>query len=246
MNTKDVLGIPIFDGTIEDLIKIIIKEKPQETRCVSFSGAHGLVEAQIDNSFKAVLKSFYLNLADGMPLVWVSKLKGAKKITRSFGPFFFRECMKRTSNYDIKHFFCGGQEGVAESLKKAARVKFNNSNVIGTFTPPFKNVEEFDYQQIAKNINKHNPDVIWIGLSTPKQEKFALNLSTHVKASYIFSVGAAFDYFTNPNLKFAPRWMQRMGLEWFFRLLQEPRRLFKRYVKIVPLFIIYNFKRILK
>lgn len=246
MDTKDVLGIPIFDGTLDDLINIVIEEKSKETRCVSFSGAHGLVEAEIDNSFRAVLKSFYLNLADGMPLVWVSKLKGAKKITRSFGPFFFRECIKHTSEHNIKHFFCGGQDGVAESLKKVAEAKFNNTKIIGTFTPPFKKAEEFDYEQIAKSINELNPDIIWIGLSTPKQEKFALNLSNHVKASYIFSVGAAFDYFTNPNLKFAPRWMQRMGLEWFFRLLQEPKRLFKRYLKIVPLFIIYNFKRILK
>lgn len=246
MNTNDVLGVPIFDGTIEDLIDIIIREKPQETRCISFSGAHGLVESESDNSFKAVLKSFYLNLADGMPLVWVSKLKGAKKIMRSFGPFFFRECIMRTSDCQIKHFFCGGQEGVAESLKKVAEIKFNNTNVIATFTPPFKKVEEFDYEQIAKSINKHNPDVIWIGLSTPKQEKFALRLRTHVNASYIFTVGAAFDYFTNPKLKFAPIWIQNIGFEWLFRLIQEPKRLTKRYIKIVPLFIFYNIREIFK
>lgn len=243
MNTKEVLGVPIFDGNIDDLINIIFKDKPQQTRCVSFSGAHGLVESELDKSYKDVLKSFYLNLADGMPLVWISKIKGAKKIERSFGPFFFRECMQRTSTHEIKHFFCGGQKGVAQELKKASEEKFINFNVVGTFTPPFKKVEEFDYEQIAEDINRCNPDIIWIGLSTPKQEKFALSLSNYVRASYIFSVGAAFDYFTDPKLKFAPRWIQHMGFEWFFRLLQEPNRLFKRYIKIVPLFILYNFKR---
>lgn len=133
--------------------------------------------------------------------------------------------------------------GVAEKLKEAVGEKFNNRHVSGTYFPPFLPVEDYDYPAIAKIINEAKADIVWIGLSTPKQEKFAWHLANHTDVCYIISVGAAFDFHTD-RLRQAPHFLQRAGLEWFFRLILEPKRLFRRYFEIVPLFIFYNMREV--
>jgi len=136
---------------------------------------------------------------------------------------------------EVAHFFCGGKPGVAEELKQAAAFKFGNKRVSGTYCPPFSPMQEKDWSNLVAKINESSAQIIWIGLSTPKQEKFAYELAKRVRARYIITVGAAFDFHTG-RLAQAPRWIQRSGLEWFYRLCKEPRRLWKRYIEIVPKF----------
>jgi N-acetylglucosaminyldiphosphoundecaprenol N-acetyl-beta-D-mannosaminyltransferase len=246
--TVEVLEVKLFAGSLDHACAIVTDtigaSINRTNRCISATGAHGIIYAKKNNSFKAVLDSFYLNLPDGMPGVWVGRLKGARKMRRCYGPDFFQNLMIKTASLPIKHFLCGGKPGVAEELKMNCLLKFSNSNVVGTYSPPFRPFLDEDFRQLADRINEFKPDIIWIGLSTPKQESFASNLSKYSNSHFVITVGAAFDFHTN-KVKQAPRWVQQVGMEWLFRLLMEPKRLYKRYLEIVPLFIYYNFKEII-
>jgi N-acetylglucosaminyldiphosphoundecaprenol N-acetyl-beta-D-mannosaminyltransferase len=236
-------GVHIYEASLQRAIPTIVDQlisrhnKVGQTCCISATGAHGLVEAQKDSFFNVILQEFYWNLPDGMPLVWWGRLKGYSQMDRCYGPDFFAGLMQATSSMEVAHFFCGGKPSVADELKNAAVIKWGNKNVVGTYSPPFSPMQESDWAELISRVKESNAQVVWIGLSTPKQEKFAFELSRRVKIKFIITVGAAFDFHTG-RLTQAPKWVQRAGLEWFFRLIKEPRRLWKRYIEIVPKFAI--------
>ncbi len=235
-------NIPLHNYSFRDAVKKIITKASGDERencCVSLTGAHGLVYARKHPEFEELLHSFYLNLPDGMPGVWLGRMKGARLMQRCYGPNIFAAIMKASSTRNIKHFLCGGKEGVAEKLKVACAKKFNNTNITGTYCPPFLGIDEYDYEMIAEKINRSGADIVWIGISTPKQEQFAWRLSHYTNTHFLITVGAAFDFHTG-SVPQAPGLMQQLGLEWFFRLMMEPRRLAKRYMEIVPLFMYYS------
>lgn len=239
----EILGVQIYNYDIptivRDIKKICTGGYPRANRCISATGAHGMITARKNKDFTNILNGFYANLPDGMPGVWVGKLKGEKAMKRCYGPDFFAETMKATADSPVKHFLCGGRQGVAEELKISCRERFGNHGITGTYTPPFMEAEEYDYNHISGLIKESGADFVWVGISTPKQEKFANYLAQHTDVHFIATVGAAFDFHTG-NLKQAPRWMQNFGLEWLFRLLAEPRRLYRRYFEIVPKFLILS------
>jgi N-acetylglucosaminyldiphosphoundecaprenol N-acetyl-beta-D-mannosaminyltransferase len=235
--------IHIYEANSQEAIQTIVKQLSDDasivdqTQCISATGAHGLVEAYKEVAFKIILQQFYWNLPDGMPLVWWGRLKGYSQMDRCYGPNFFAGVMQATSEIEVAHFFCGGKPRVAEELKSAAELKWGNKNVAGIYSPPFSPMQEVDWAELVSKVNESKAQVVWIGLSTPKQEKFAFELSKRVMVKFIITVGAAFDFHTG-RLAQAPKWIQRAGLEWFFRLLKEPRRLWRRYMEIVPKFAI--------
>lgn len=244
----NVLEIPLWTSDIGSARDIIIQQvllnSVQNLR-VSATGAHGMVYAYKNKSFKECLQNFYINLPDGMPGVWIGRLKGAKNMRRCYGPDFFKEVMIQTSTNGIRHFFCGGKEGVSDELKVECERKFNNFNVVGTYCPPFREMLENEWHELGVQINQSSADIVWIGLSTPKQEQFATKLSNYCRTKFIITVGAAFDFHTG-KVKQAPAYLQKMGLEWLFRLIMEPKRLWRRYIEIVPMFIFYNLKEFSK
>ncbi len=239
----NVLEIPFYDQNLDAAISETIaacgEEYLPQNLCISASGAHGLVEAHKDELFKKILQQYWRNLPDGMPIVWIGKLKGAKNIQRCYGPDFFKGMIIATAHKPIKHFFCGGKEGVADMLKDNCAKRFGNSQVVGTFCPPFRTMSNAELQELANTITQSQANIVWIGMSCPKQEQFAFRLAKFTQTHFIVAVGAAFDFHTD-RVKQAPHWMRNAGLEWFFRLLMEPQRLFKRYVEIVPYFILLN------
>ena len=239
-----VLGIDLYDNTffssVSELIEICLHDG-KKNRCVSATGAHGLVVSQKDRGFRDILDNFYWNLPDGMPAVWVMKMKGAKQSERCYGPDFFKNVISETSGSGIIHYFVGGKEGVAEKLKLACADKFENKNIVGIFSPPFREMTDDEIRCLADEINLKNTDIVWVGLSTPKQEVLAKRLSGYLKVHFIITVGAAFDYHTG-LISRPSKFIQRIGMEWFFRLCQDPKRLFWRYLRVVPLFIQYNLK----
>lgn len=241
-----VLNIPLHSGSMDSAVNEIIaicETDLKASRPVSATGAHGLITAAKDQGFAAILRGFYLNLPDGMPTVWVGRLKGFSMMQRCYGPDVFAEVMRRTAGTSLRHFLCGGKEGVAEKLKEVCAHTFQNYGCVGTFCPPFRTLSAAEMYDLARTINCSHADIVWIGLSTPKQEIFARELATRVNVHFIITVGAAFDFHIGA-VRQAPRFIQRAGMEWLFRLMMEPRRLYKRYMEIVPLFILYNIKEL--
>jgi N-acetylglucosaminyldiphosphoundecaprenol N-acetyl-beta-D-mannosaminyltransferase len=243
----NVLEVPLYDQDIPSAVEEVLLHVHSSQHCnycISATGAHGLVEASDNPMFKQVLRNFFMNLPDGMPSVWIGRLKGASGMHRCYGPDFFAALMKATAGLTVKHFFCGGKEGVADELRIKCFEKFSNRQVVDTYCPPFRSLTDKEMESLGQRITDSGAQIVWIGLSTPKQEVFAQRLARFTSTCFIITVGAAFDFHTD-RLKQAPRWVQYIGLEWFFRLMVEPRRLFMRYFKIVPKFIWLNIKEFL-
>lgn len=240
-----VLDIALYDKGFDQAIDTLLATAQHEgqpcSHCVSATGAHGIIEARKNGAFKQHLQDFYLNLPDGMPGVWVGRIKGARDMQRCYGPDVFEAFMTRSAAKPIRHFFCGGKEGVADALREVSAQRFGNVNVCGTYSPPFREMTDGEMKELAQRIHDSGAQVVWIGLSTPKQEMFAARLRKYTQVKLIITVGAVFDFYTG-RARQAPRWMQRSGLEWFFRLSTEPKRLAGRYFEIVPKFIWFNIK----
>ncbi|NOQ71817.1 MAG: WecB/TagA/CpsF family glycosyltransferase [Crocinitomix sp.] len=236
-----VIGTDLYEHGMDAAIKEIIAlcDAPAENRLISPSDANVLVHARRNKAFKAVLDQYFWNLPDGVPSVWILKLKGAKQATRCSGPDLFEQVIRATAHLPIKHYLCGGAEGTAKELAEKC-LEWGNKNIVGYYSPPFKELTEKDYQEMAENINAVQTSILWVGLGAPKQIYFSHQISKFTQTKFIIPIGAAFDFHTG-KVKKAPRWIQKCGMEWFYRLCQEPRRLGKRYFKVVPLFMWYCF-----
>lgn len=239
-----IVKIPILDigisqiriEQVPDYIKYSFKNN--NFGYVTVTGAHGLIESYKSKSVKIAHLNSLLSVPDGMPLVWVSKIKGSKNISRCFGPFMMDLILNDNELSKKKHFLYGGNDGVAQKLKKHIEEKYN-ANVVGTYTPPFRPLHEKEQNDLIDQINSSEADIVWVGLSTPKQELFMHKIFDKINVKFMFGVGAAFDYFIG-KIEYAPKVVQNMGLEWAYRLFLEPRRLYRRYFEIVPKFILLN------
>ncbi len=211
----------------------IARREPHYT-CVT--GVHGVMESQRDDDLRRIHNQAGLVTPDGMPLVWLSKLKGFHHVERVYGPDLMLALCKRSVKLGYRHFFYGGATGVPEQLAVNLQQRFPGLQVVGTLSPPFRPLTPEEDQEVVRIINEANPDIVWVGLSTPKQERW---MATHVgrlTAPVLIGVGAAFDFHTGRKPQ-APQWMQHSGLEWLFRLLTEPRRLWRRYLINNPIFV---------
>ncbi len=200
---------------------------------------HGVMESQADEAIRQIHNKAGMVVPDGMPLVWMNHYHGRRHVTRCYGPDLFLAVLQRSVENDagFKHFFYGGAEGVPEMLAERMREKFPALQVAGTWSPPFRPLTPEEDEQVVKMIRDSGADIVWIGLSTPKQERWMADHVEKLGRPVLIGVGAAFDFYTG-RVTQAPRWIQRSGLEWFFRMVMEPRRLWKRYLKNVPLFLI--------
>jgi len=194
------------------------------------------MEAQNDPEFKGILNRSLLTVPDGMPTVWVGRLKGFRSMKRVFGPDLMVEICARSVQKGYTHFLYGGAYGVAERLKQVLLSRFPGIHVVGTHTPPFRPLTETEFGQLKDMISELNPDFFWVGLSTPKQERFMAAHIHQLAAKVMIGVGAAFDIHTG-RLRDAPDWVKNLGLQWIHRLIQEPTRLWKRYLKNNPKFV---------
>lgn len=244
----NILGVDIFSFGWDEFIKkikIILRSKKRYCYIISATSVHGVIEAQSDRKFKRIFQKQYITYADGLPLKIIGRIAGEKKIEQIKGPEVLPEVCKLTSTINIKHFFYGGKEGTADKLALNLIKRYPGLKVVGTYCPPFRELTETEKIEITDIINKSRADIVWVGLSTPKQEKWADEFSKYLNTKIIFTVGAAFDFHTG-GIKFAPAWVSRIGLEWLFRLILEPKRLWPRYSRIVPKFIWLSILQILK
>jgi N-acetylglucosaminyldiphosphoundecaprenol N-acetyl-beta-D-mannosaminyltransferase len=198
-------------------------------RYICICGVHGVVECQRDPELRAIHNQAAMVTPDGMPLVWLGKAAGHRHMTRVYGPDLVLELCALSERRGYRHFFYGGGAGVAELLARKLSERFPGLAVAGTGTPPFRGLTPAERAATIELINGSGADIVWVGLSTPKQERWMADLAPELQASVLIGVGAAFDF--NSGLKRqAPRWMQQNGFEWLFRLATEPRRLWRRYL----------------
>jgi exopolysaccharide biosynthesis WecB/TagA/CpsF family protein len=158
-------------------------------------------------------------------------------MSRVYGPDLMLAVMEATRDKPVRHFFYGGQEGVADELKDKLEQRFPGLQIAGTFCPPFRALNQGEVRQLQDKVHTAKADIFWVGLSTPKQERFMAEYLPQLDTSVMVGVGAAFDFHSG-RVKQAPAWIQHHGLEWLYRVMQEPRRLWRRYFSIVPRFIL--------
>lgn len=224
-----VLGVKVNAVQIPDVIARMehwIGES-RATHYVAVTGMHGVTESQDDAGFKAILEDADLVVADGMPLVWLGRLRGFPMKRRVYGPELMEAFCQNTGE-KYSHFFYGGAPGVADQLARTERER-HGIRIAGTFCPPFRALTTEEENEVIASIQAANPDVLWIGLSTPKQERWMYEFRNSLHVPVMLGVGAAFDL-NSGRLKQAPGWMRENGLEWLFRLVAEPRRLWRRYL----------------
>jgi len=228
-NMFTVLGVRIDAVQIPDVVALMEHWILDRDTChfIAVTGMHGITEAQHDPWFKKILNFADLVVPDGMPLVWLGRRHGHPLKRRVYGPELMETFCSATGSM-YRHFLFGGMPGVAASLGKVLNEKYK-INVVGDYSPPFRSLSNEEDEEILAIIRAAKPDVLWVGLSTPKQERWMYEHRPKLHVPVVLGVGAAFNLVTGRSAQ-APRWMRERGLEWSFRLLQEPRRLWRRYI----------------
>ena len=234
----NVLGVGVSAITLDSAVVAVAEALEQRIKgYVCVTGVHGVSEAQENAAFREILNQSFLTTPDGMPMVWMGRLQGFKDMGRVYGPDLMLRVCEWTRTRGFTHFLYGGAPGVADELKRRLEERFPGLQIAGIYTPPFRPLTSEEEKDLVQQVARLKPDILWVGLSTPKQEVFMAKYLEKLDAMLFFGVGAAFDFHAG-RMRQAPRWMQRSGLEWLFRLCCEPRRLWKRYFKNNPLFIL--------
>ena len=236
MKSENILGTRVNPLTIKEAvtqIKIWVTQK--STYFVSIASINNILSALKESSLVAVQNSADMTTADGMPLVWILRLRGHKHIERVCGPDLMPAVLEMAEQEGFSNYFYGCTDEVLETMRNNLKKMFPGLKITGSYAPPFRKLNEEENREVIDRINRCNPQLVWVGLSTPKQELWMYENRGRLKDCVIIGVGAAFDYFAG-NIKRAPKWIQSFGLEWLFRLVQEPRRLWKRYLLLYPRF----------
>lgn len=233
----NVLGVGVHDLDMPRAVEAVMTAAAARRKgYVCVTGMHGVMESQKDPALRATLNASFLNVPDGMPLVWIAHAQGFRRVRRVYGPDLMSAVCEASVGRGMAHFLYGGQPGVAELLKARLEVRFPGIRIAGTFTPPFRPLTAEEEAGLASQVQAADPDFFWVGLSTPKQERFMAQYAGRLAARVFFGVGAAFDIHTG-RLRDAPVWMKKAGLQWLHRLCLEPRRLWRRYLLNNPVFL---------
>jgi N-acetylglucosaminyldiphosphoundecaprenol N-acetyl-beta-D-mannosaminyltransferase len=229
-----VLGVRVDAVQLSDAVRRLrswIADPEGITRFVAVTGMHGIAESRQNSHFRQVLNAADMVVPDGMPVVWVGRIKGYPLRSRVCGAELM-DGFCRASGNAYRHYFFGGAPGVAERLAQTLNEKYGIV-IAGTHTPPFRSLTAAEDEELRSSVERSSPDVLWVGLSTPKQEKWMYEYRHKLRVPVMLGVGAAFDM-NSGNMRRAPEWMRENGLEWLFRLASEPRRLWKRYLITIP------------
>jgi N-acetylglucosaminyldiphosphoundecaprenol N-acetyl-beta-D-mannosaminyltransferase len=224
----NVLGVPVDALDMEGAISRIVERLQFGPRgYVCAIGVHGILEGLRDRSVAQALANAAIRLPDGAPTVWVGRWQGHRTMDHVTGPAIMRQVFSRREFAGYSHFFYGGKAGVAEELASTMRRQFPRIHVSGTYTPPFRNLTPGEESALVARINDSRPDIIWVGISTPRQDLFMQRMIPRLNTRLMFGVGAAFDFLTG-HIHDCPNCVKRAGLNWLPRLAQDPRRLWRR------------------
>ncbi len=241
----NILGVGVHAVDQPGAVELILKSARQGRRgYVCFTGVHGVIESQTDRELRMIHNRSLLTVPDGMPLVWCGRVGRFPRMGRVYGPDLMREILRITSatlkpgdagQKPLTHFFFGTTPDTLDRLVGNLKLQFPGLQIAGTYAPPFGPMSAEQTDKLTRLVAEGKPDFFWVGLSTPRQEQFMAQNLEKLDATIMLGVGAAFDILAGVT-RDAPAWMKRSGLQWLFRLFQEPRRLWKRYVTIVPVF----------
>ena len=239
IRTRDVVGVPISVIDYEQATEVMDRlVTARERGYVCVAPVHSLMEAQHDRELQAALQGATLVVPDGMPVVWAANLLGESLADRVYGP----ELMLRYSGLCAERgrrvwLYGGRDQGTLAELTASLRRRFRGIQIVGGHSPPFRSLSAEEERSVAAQINEAEPDVLWVGIGVPKQEKWMARMRDRLEVPVMCGVGAAFDFHSG-RVSMAPGWMQRRGLEWVYRTAQEPRRLLGRYLRTNPRFVI--------
>lgn len=236
INTCKVLGVDIAVSNMDEVSRLFFDYMDQlRGEYVCISNVHTTVMAYEDEQYRRVQNEAFMAVPDGKPLVLACKKKGFKNAGRIAGPDLMPEILKMSQEKGYTHYFYGSTKETLSLLGERLLKNYPGLKIAGMYAPPFRPLTEEEDEAIISRINEANPDFIWVGLGAPKQENW-MNVHRGKVNGIMFGVGAAFDFHAG-TLKRAPRWMQEWCLEWLYRLCQDPKRLFKRYLKTNTKFI---------
>ena len=232
-----LLGISIEALNMELTLKRISGELELRRKgYICMAGVHGIMEAHRNAELAAIYAGSSITVPDGTPTVWVGRWEGHKAMQRVAGPDLMLEVFRRKQFAAYTHFLYGGEEHVAEELRERFTQRFPWARIVGTYTPPFRDLNAEEEESLIARIRELKPDIIWVGISTPRQERFMHRYLHRLDTTLMFGVGAAYDFHTG-RIQDAPQWIKTIGMQWLHRLLQDPRRLWKRYLRNNPAFM---------
>jgi N-acetylglucosaminyldiphosphoundecaprenol N-acetyl-beta-D-mannosaminyltransferase len=233
----NILGVGVSAINMTQALDTIdgwISQRDRHYVCIT--GVHGVMESQRDERLRQIHNQAGLVTPDGMPLAWLSRWKRFPWVERVCGSDLMLAVCRQSLVKGYRHYFYGGAKGVPEKLADRLIRCFPGLQVAGLYSPPYRTLTKDEDERVIRTINDAKPDIVWVGLSTPKQEYWMSEHLGRIGAAVMVGVGAAFDFHAGLK-KRAPRWMQRCGLEWCFRLITEPRRLWRRYLINNPWFL---------
>jgi N-acetylglucosaminyldiphosphoundecaprenol N-acetyl-beta-D-mannosaminyltransferase len=234
----DILGVRLnaldLPGTIQTIEHWI--QGPPQTRFVAVMNVHMLMMAKEDPGFGRVVASSDVTVPDGMPLIWSARRKGVDQ-QRVYGPELFAEFFRATEGRGYRHFFYGGRPEMLDELVRRIKTNHPDTSIVGAYAPPFRALTPAEDAEVVSMINNAQPDLIWVGIGCPKQERWIDAHRTAFSRGVMLGVGQAFDIYAGLT-KQAPSWMQSIGLEWLYRLCSEPRRLWRRYLVYNTRFVV--------
>jgi len=237
--TAEVLGVPLaltdYEQTL-DWIDHAVASGHRGYVCVA--ATHTVMAAKDDPGLRAAVLAADFTVPDGQPLVWALKALGHDVSGRVYGPDLMEQACARAAQTGQRFYLYGGRNpGALAQLARSLRLRYPGLRIVGGQAPPFRTLTDAEEEAVAADIKRSGADVVWVGLGVPKQEKWMARMRHRVSASVLIGVGAAFDFHAG-LIPQAPGWMQRAGLEWLFRLAQEPRRLWRRYLRYNPRFVV--------
>jgi N-acetylglucosaminyldiphosphoundecaprenol N-acetyl-beta-D-mannosaminyltransferase len=241
----NILGVKVHATSMDRALARLddlLADGPRGYVCVT--GVQGIMEAQDDPDLKRIINHAVLTIPDGRPTVWVGWLRGFLRMRQVTGPTMMEQIFAVSAGKGYTHFFYGGNTGVADKLKEVFTQRFPGVKILGTYTPPFRPLNPEEEAELIRRTGELKPDFFWVGLGTPKQERFMDRYASKLDAKLLLGVGAAFDIHSG-LIKDAPYWMKFLGIQWCHRIYQDPSRLWKRYLYNNPRFLYHLLREFL-
>jgi len=234
----DVLGVKVSAIDLQSAVDLVDRWIGSATghAYICATGVHGVMEAHTDCELRRILNRAFINAPDGMPMTWVGRLQGFRRMDRVFGPDLMMGMCRLSAERGYRNFLCGGKPGIAELLSETLQKRIPGLQVVGTYAPPFRSLTLEEEANFLSQVRESRPHILWVGMSTPKQERFMAQYVDRLQVPLLVGVGAAFDYHTG-QIRDCSQWVKRAGLQWLHRLMQDPGRLWKRYLRNNPAFL---------